>query len=210
MALSLGKDTFYSYLSLFGFGKKTGIDYHGEAFGILMPQKTVRDCDLARIGFGQTIAVSGLQLACATASVVNGGYYYTPKLVRKIYADDGYTFLQTENKAKNRTVSQETSRILAEMLEGVVREGSGKKADIEGYRIAGKTGTAQKFENGHIAQGKYVSSFVGFFPANAPKYLTLVIVNEPQGQYYGSVVAAPVAGEVFQGIISLKNIQPIA
>ena len=94
------------------------------------------------------------------------------------------------------------------MLEGVVRDGSGKKAYIEGYRVGGKTGTAQKFENGHIAAGKYVSSFVGFFPANAPKYLALVIVNEPQGAYYGSVVAAPCAGEIFQGIIDLKNIQP--
>ena len=95
------------------------------------------------------------------------------------------------------------------MLEGVVRDGSGKKAYIEGYRIGGKTGTAQKYENGRIAVGKYVSSFVGFFPANAPKYLALVIVDEPQGAYYGSVVAAPCAREIFEGIISLKNILPI-
>jgi len=208
MALSLGKDTFYEYLSLFGFGKKTGIDFGGEAYGILMPQPSVRACDLARIGFGQTIAVSGLQLACATASIINGGYYYTPKLVRKIYAEDGYTLMQTENTVKNRTVSEETSKILAKMLEGVVKDGSGKKAYIEGYEVAGKTGTAQKFENGHIAAGKYVSSFIGFFPASKPKYLALVIVNEPQGAYYGSVVAAPCAGEIFQNIIHLKNILP--
>ena len=94
------------------------------------------------------------------------------------------------------------------MLEGVVRDGSGKKAYIEGYRVGGKTGTAQKYENGHIAAGKYVSSFVGFFPVEKPKYLALVIVNEPQGAYYGSVVAAPCAGEIFNGIISLKNIPP--
>ena len=98
--------------------------------------------------------------------------------------------------------------MLAQMLEGVVRVGSGKKAYIDGYRIGGKTGTAQKFENGHIAAGKYVSSFVGFFPADKPQYLTLVIVDEPQGAYYGSVVAAPCAKEIFEGIISLKNIQP--
>ena len=113
-----------------------------------------------------------------------------------------------EKSLKNRTVSEKASALLAEMLEGVVRDGSGKKAYIEGYRVGGKTGTAQKYENGHIAAGKYVSSFVGFFPANDPEYLALVIVDEPQGAYYGSVVAAPCAKEIFEGIIALKNIQP--
>lgn len=208
MALSLGKETFYRYLSAFGFGQKTGIDYGGEAYGLLMPKEAVRGCDLARIGFGQTIAVSGIQLACATASAVNGGYYYTPRLVKSIYADDGYVLQQNKPTLQNRTVSEKTSALLAEMLEGVVQKGSGKKTYIEGYKIGGKTGTAQKFENGHIAAGKYVSSFVGFFPADKPQYLALVIVDEPQGAYYGSVVAAPCAREVFEGIISLKNIQP--
>ncbi|MBQ8296030.1 MAG: stage V sporulation protein D [Clostridia bacterium] len=208
IALSLGKEKFYEYLSAFGFGKKTGIDFSGEAYGLLMPQTAVRACDLARIGFGQTIAVTGIQLACATAAAVNGGYYYTPRLVKRIYANDGYEVLKTEKKLQNRTISKEASDVLAKMLEGVVRDGSGKKAYIEGYKVGGKTGTAQKFENGHIAAGKYVSSFVGFFPANAPKYLALVVVDEPQGAYYGSVVAAPIAGEVFQGIIDLKHIKP--
>ncbi len=208
MALSLGSETFYKYLSAFGFGKKTGIDYNGEAYGLLLPQKAVRDCDLARIGFGQTIAVSGIQLACATASVVNGGYYYTPRLVKRIYANDGYVVEKAESELKNRTVSEKASKIIAEMLEGVVKDGSGKKAYIDGYRIGGKTGTAQKYENGRIASGKYVSSFVGFFPVDNPKYLTLVIVDEPQGAYYGSVVASPCAREIFQGIMDLKNIKP--
>lgn len=140
MALSLGKDTFYQYLSAFGFGKKTGIDYGGEAYGLLMPQSAVRDCDLARIGFGQTIAVSGIQLACATASAVNGGYYYTPHLVRRVYANDGYEVMRADNTVKNRTISEQASKTLAQMLEGVVRDGSGKKTYIEGYHIAGKTG----------------------------------------------------------------------
>ena len=208
IAMSLGKETFYRYLSAFGFGQKTGIDYGGEAYGLLMSEQAVRGCDLARIGFGQTVAVSGIQLACATASAVNGGYYYTPRLVKKIYADDGYVLQENKPTLKSRTISEDASKMLAQMLEGVVRDGSGKKAYIDGYRIGGKTGTAQKFENGHIAQGKYVSSFVGFFPVEKPKYLTLVIVDEPQGAYYGSVVAAPCAGEIFQRIISLKNIQP--
>ena len=208
IALSLGTNTFYDYLSAFGFGKRTGIDYGGESYGLLLPQTAVRGCDLARIGFGQTIAVSGIQLACATASAINGGYYYTPRLVKRIYADDGYVLKENEATLKNRTISEQASKILAEMLEGVIKEGSGKKAYIEGYRVGGKTGTAQKYENGRIAAGKYVSSFVGFFPTDKPKYLALVIVDEPKGAYYGSVVAAPVAGEIFQGIISLKNISP--
>ena len=208
IALSLGKGKFYEYLTAFGFGQKTGIDYGGEAYGLLMQESAVRACDLARIGFGQTIAVSGIQLACATASAVNGGYYYTPRLVKRIYAEDGYVVKVNEPELQNRPISAEASFILAGMLEGVVRDGSGKKAYIEGYRVGGKTGTAQKFENGKIAVGKYVSSFVGFFPADNPQYLALVIVDEPQGAYYGSVVAAPVAKEVFEGIISLKNLQP--
>ena len=209
MALSLGKATFYDYLSLFGFGQKTGIDYNGEAYGLLMPETAVRACDLARIGFGQTIAVSGIQLACATASAINGGYYYAPRLVRKITSDDGYIVKNNAPVLLRRTVSEKTSKTLAKMLEGVVTEGSGKKAFLDGYEVGGKTGTAQKYEDGRIAVGKYVSSFVGFFPASAPKYLTLVIVDEPQGAYYGSVVASPVAKEIFQGIIDLKQIKPL-
>ncbi len=208
IALSIGKETFYDYLSAFGFGRKTGLDFSGEAYGLLMPEGAVRGCDLARIGFGQTVAVSGLQLACAAASAINGGYYYTPRLVNRIYANDGYVLKKAETTLQRRTVSEEASKILAKMLEGVVTEGSGKKAYIEGYGIGGKTGTSQKFVDGHIAAGKYVSSFVGFFPANQPKYLALVIVDEPQGAYYGSVVAAPCAKEIFEGIISLKNISP--
>lgn len=208
IALSVGKETFYDYLSAFGFGQRTGVDFSGEAYGLLMNESAVRNCDLARIGFGQTIAVTGIQLACATAAAINGGYYYTPRLVEKIYAKDGYVLEEFQPQLKNRTISEKASSILAQMLEGVVRDGSGKKAYIEGYRVAGKTGTAQKYENGRIAAGKYVSSFVGFFPANNPQYLTLITVDEPQGAYYGSIVAAPCAEQIFQGIISLKNIPP--
>ena len=140
MALSLGKDTFYEYLSAFGFGQRTGVDYGGEAYGLLMPKQSVRNCDLARIGFGQTIAVSGIQLACASASAINGGYYYTPRLVKRIYADDGYVLKENSPTLKNRTISEKASKTLALMLEGVVKEGSGKKAYVEGARVGGKTG----------------------------------------------------------------------
>ncbi len=207
VALSLGKDTFYDYLNSFGFGNVTGLDFSGEALGMLVPQALVRDCDLARIGFGQTVAVTGIQLACAAAAAVNGGNYYTPHLLKSVTLSNGKT--QKYNPVlKYKPVSEKASRTLAAMLEGVVTEGSGKKAYIEGYKVGGKTGTAQKYEDGHVASGKYVSSFVGFFPADKPEYLALIIVDEPQGTYYGSAVAAPVAKEIFEDIISIKNIQP--
>ncbi len=200
IVLALGKETFYDYLEKFRFGSATGIDFSGEAIGMLLPESTLKNSDLARIGFGQSIAVTPLQLACAAAAAVNGGYYYAPRLVKSISSEDGAVHLESGKRLLCRTVSEETSEILSSMLEGVVREGSGKQAYVEGLRVAGKTGTAQKYENGHIAAGKYVSSFVGYFPADDPRYLALVIVDEPQGSYYGSTVAAPCAGEIFRGI----------
>ena len=200
IVLALGKETFYDYLEKFRFGSATGIDFSGEAIGMLLPESTLKNSDLARIGFGQSIAVTPLQLACAAAAAVNGGYYYAPRLVKSISSEDGAVRMEFSKRLLCRTVSEETSKLLSSMLEGVVREGSGKQAYVEGLRVAGKTGTAQKYENGHIAAGKYVSSFVGYFPADDPRYLVLVIVDEPQGSYYGSTVAAPCAGEIFRGI----------
>ena len=208
IALSLGKETFYRYLTAFRFGKATGVDFSGEAIGMLLPESTVQNCDLARIGFGQTIAVTPLQLAAAAASAVNGGYYYAPRIVNEIYSSDNSVREKIQPNLLGRTVSGEASKILSSMLEGVVRDGSGKHAYIEGYRVAGKTGTAQKYENGVIAQGKYVSSFLGDFPANAPRYLALIIVDEPQGSYYGSTVAAPCAKDIFQKIIEINRLEP--
>ena len=140
IAMSLGTETFYKYLSAFGFGNTTGLDFSGEALGMLLPEGAVRGCDLARIGFGQTIAVTGLQLACATAAAVNGGKYYTPHIVKRAYANDGYTAMEASSNFKRRVISEKASRIVAEMLEGVVASGSGKKAYIEGARVGGKTG----------------------------------------------------------------------
>jgi stage V sporulation protein D (sporulation-specific penicillin-binding protein) len=209
IALALGTEKFYDYLQSFRFGRASGIDFSGEAIGMLLPEGSVKNSELARIGFGQTIAVTPLQLACACASAVNGGYYYAPRLVSQIYSDDNYVREKLDKKLLARTVSEEASAILSSMLEGVVRDGSGKKAYVEGYRVAGKTGTAQKYENGVIAEGKYISSFIGYFPADAPKYLALVIVDEPQGSYYGSTVAAPCAKEIFEGIIGIMQIPPV-
>ena len=207
IALALGKDVFYEYLSAFGFGNVTGIDFSGEAAGLLLPESLVKNCDLARIGFGQTVAVTQLQLACAVAAAVNGGNYYEPRLVRGTVSAKGERQLFTP-VLKSKVISEKASRMLAGMLEGVVTEGSGKKAYIEGYKVGGKTGTAQKYEDGKIAAGKYVSSFVGFFPSDEPEYLVLITVDEPQGTYYGSAVAAPVAREIFEDIIAINEIEP--
>ena len=208
MAMKLGKETMYKYIDLFNYGSLTGIDFNGEAQGMVLPLSSVQNVDLARIAFGQTIAVTGIQLAYATASAINGGYYYTPYLVSEIYDNNGISVQKINPTLKNRVISERASQILSEMLEKVVSEGSGKQAYIKGYKVAGKTGTAQKYENGVIAGGKYVSSFVGYFPSDNPKYLALVIIDEPVGEYYGSTVAAPYAKNVFEKIIELKKIKP--
>ena len=206
IGLSLGKDTMYKYLKAFGYGSVTGVDISGEQAGILVEQGAVTNGDLARISFGQTIAVTPIQLAYATAAAVNGGKLLTPYLVKSITDDTGRTIKRFYPAIKSQPISAQTSKTLALMLEGVVKNGSGKLAYIDGYRVGGKTGTAQKYKNGVIAQGKNVASFVGFFPANDPEYLCLMIVDEPQGVTYGSQVAAPYAKLVFEQIIAYKKI----
>ena len=200
----------YEYLRKFGYGSSTGIDFIGEQAGLLVSESAVTNGDLARIGFGQTIAVTALQLCMATAAAVNGGLLLQPYLVREISdPTTGNVVKRFGPTVVNRAVSEQTSKQIAQMLERVVKEGGGKNAYIEGYQVGGKTGTAQKFVNGALATGKYVSSFIGFFPASKPKYLCLMIVDEPEGQSYGSIVAAPYAGLVFQGIIDYKKIAPL-
>lgn len=140
IALSLGKEKTYDYVSAFGYGKATGIDYGGEAIGMLLPESAVKNGDLARISFGQTIAVTPLQLACATSAAINGGVYYEPHFVSEIYDERGMIAEKIPPKAKNRVISEQASKILAGYLEGVVRDGSGKQAYIDGYRVGGKTG----------------------------------------------------------------------
>ncbi len=140
IAMSLGKETMYDYIEKFNYGTVTGVDFNGEAQGMLLPESAVQNVDLARIAFGQTIACTGLQLATATAAAVNGGYYYTPYLVEEIYDNNGIVAEKIYPKLKNRVISEKASKILSGMLEQVVSEGSGKNAYIDGYRVAGKTG----------------------------------------------------------------------
>lgn len=209
IALSLGKNTMYKYVNALNFGSATGIDFNGEAIGMVIPENAVTSGDIARISFGQTIAVTPIQLAAAGCACVNGGKYYSPQLVTEIYDKNTKITEIIEPKLKSQVASEKASKILAGYLENVVSVGSGKKAFIEGYKVGGKTGTAQKYENGVIAQGKYVMSFMGFFPSDNPKYLALAIVDEPIGGTYGSTVAAPIVKEVFEGIIKYKDIKPV-
>ncbi len=208
IAMALGKETFYDYIENFGFGRPTGIDYPGEQGGMLLAENTVKNCDLARIGFGQTIAMTPLQMLAGVCAVVNGGHYMKPYLVQEISSADGALVKRNYPSETSRVISEQTSATMREMLEGVVANGSGKHAYIQGYHVGGKTGTAQKYEDGHIAQGKYISSFVGFFPANDPQYAALVIIDEPEGQHYGSTVAAPYCKLIFEQIITYMGLQP--
>lgn len=203
IAVSLGIDKFYEYLNAFGYGKQSGVDFIGESSGILIPKTNVKNCDLARIGFGQTIAVSAMQLINATSAAVNGGYLYKPTFIKSITNSNGFIKYQSSKVVVSKPISEKTSGIMREYLKNVVEKGSGVHAKVDGVSVGGKTGTAQKYYNGSIVQGRYISSFVGFMPADNPQYICLVLVDEPQGGYYGSAVAAPVAQEIFSGIINL-------
>lgn len=209
VALSAGVDTMYSYFDKFGLGRTTGIDYYGEASGITIAREKVKNVDLARIGFGQAIAVTPIQLASAVASCINGGYLYEPYIVAGIYDSKGNLAYRHDAVVKNTTVSNSTSDTLKEYLYGVVSEGSGKNAAVNGYRIGGKTGTAQKYADGSIAAGKYISSFVGFTEINGDDIVCLFLVDEPQGYaYYGSIVAAPYVGQIFSSVFSYYGVKP--
>lgn len=211
LASRLGTSRFYDALHRFGLGQKTGVDFAGESSGMLMKESSVKPVDLARIGFGQAVAVTPLQLITGVCSVVNGGILYKPYLVSSVDSYDGKNLATRLPEEVGRTVSEKTSAKMREYLVGVVQNGGGSKAGVAGYTIGGKTGTAQKYVNGAIAQGKYVSSFIGFAPADDPKYAVLMIVDEPQGyMYYGSLVAAPYAGKTFAKIFDYTGLKPTA
>ncbi len=209
LAQRLGVGTFYDYLETFGFGQKTNIDFFGESKGLLMKEESVKTVDLARIGFGQAVAVTPLQLITGVSAIVNGGTLYEPYFVQSVDDYSGKNVYTREPKAVRRVIGEATSQTMRGLLENVVSSGGGKKAGVPGYRIGGKTGTAQKYENGAIAQGKYISSFIGFAPVEDPRYAVLMIVDEPSGYvYYGSLTAAPYAGRVFERIFSYIGLQP--
>ena len=173
-----------------------------------MNKDSAKRVDLARMGFGQAIAVTPLQLITAVCSAVNGGTLYEPYLIKQIVSPDGKIIEENYATPVRQVVSASTSKTLNAMLEGVVSK-TGKYTFVPGYEIGGKTGTSQKYENGSIARGKYVSSFIGTYPSSNPEYVLLLLVDEPgTGAYYGSVVASPYAKEIFAGMFDYLNIKP--
>lgn len=203
----IGTEKFYDYLEKFGLTSTFGLDFPGEVSAVLMPKSYVTDADLARMGFGQSIAVSAMQLSNSVSAVINGGYVYQPYFVKEICTQTGKVVFNRKSTVISKIFSESTSQSMREMLHSVVEKGGGKYAKVEGYPIiAGKTGTAQKYENGKIAEGKYIASFIGFAPYYDPKYQVLVVVDEPQGAYYGGVVAAPVAQKIFTQIFDIFDI----
>ncbi len=209
MALGMGTETFYKYIYAFGFGSITGVDYSTDSAGIVRAPKYVKTVDLARIGFGQSIAVTPLQMITAASATVNGGMLYTPRLVSHLTDENGVTVKTFDTEEVRQVISQETSALMREILESVVQYGSGKNAQIPGYRVGGKTGTAQMYENGVIVQGKNISSFIGFAPADNPKYIVLFIVREPQVYVtFGSVVAAPYARDILEQCLKYGKVEP--
>lgn len=210
-ALRMGTEQFYNYLRNFGLTKKTGIDMTGETSGIFIAQDAVKTVDLARIGFGQAVAVTPIGLISATSAVMNGGKKVTPHLLSGVKDINGNTVGNTGiTSSGGQIISQNTSDTMRTLLESVVTTGSGKGAYVPGYRVAGKTGTAQKYANGAIASGKYISSFLGFSLSEGANYAVLFIVDEPSGyMYYGSQVAAPLVGEIFTSMFDYLGIEPV-
>ena len=209
IALSAGTAIMYDYFEKFGLTQKTGIDISGEGGSIMLAEESVKTVDIARIGFGQAIAVTPIGLAAAVASVINGGKLVTPYVLDSVYSSDGNLAYRNTPTIKGTTVSEETSAQMREYLYGVVEEGGGKNAYVEGYRIGGKTGTAQKYKDGAIDRGAYVSSFIGFTEINGERILCLMKVDEPEGYaYYGSIVAAPLVGQIFRSTFAYYGIEP--
>ena len=206
LALRLGVDKFYEYAEKFGLGQKTGITITGESSGILMKKENVKTVDLARMGFGHAIAVTPIQLLSIVSAITNGGILNTPTVVENI--KDIYGNVTYEPKVESRRIiSQETSELVNSFLKLTTNK-TGDYTFVEGYNVGGKTGTAQKYnENGQIAQGKYISSFIGTYPADNPEYLFMIMVDEPSaGAYYGSIVASPYGKEFFSQLFDYKDI----
>lgn len=203
VGLELGKERFYKYISGFGFGTPTGIDLPGEAKGIVIPEKTATNLNIATMSIGQSIAVTPIQLVRATAAVANGGVLMKPLLVKEIVDNSGKSLKRFDPEPVRQILSPEGSAQVRALLENVVAKGTGRNAFVEGYRVAGKTGTAQVVgESGGYVSGRYVASFTGFAPADDPRFAMLIMIAEPQGGvYYGGQVAAPVFGAIARDIL---------
>lgn len=207
----LGKDVLFNYIDKFGFGKKTGIDLNGESKGIIFPLDKVGPLELATTSFGQGVSVTAVQQVLAVSAIINDGNMYTPYVMKSIseretglIIKEAYPTLKKEN-----LITKETSDLVKYALESVVANGSGHNAYIEGYRIGGKTGTAQKVgSDGRYMIGNYILSFIGFMPANDPEYIVYIGVDGAKGAtQYGGSTSAPIARNIFNGIINLYNLE---
>lgn len=206
----LGKNDILRYAKAFGFGEKSGVDLPGESLGILPTNiNAIGPVELATMSYGHGLAVTPIQMANAICAVVNGGTLYKPKLVLKTVDDFGNVVDTPKSVVRRRVISEETSEHMKKLLESVVRDGYIKRSRIDGYRIGGKTGTAQKIVDGKYKKNAYISSFVGAFPIDKPEFVVLAIVDEPRsGVAYGSLVAAPIFQDVAKFIIDYYKIPP--
>ena len=211
LALRMGSDNFYRYLHSFGLGKKTGVDLPGESAGILISSRLVKNVDLARIGFGQSVAVTPLQLVMACNAAINGGKLMKPYIVSEIQDELGQPLQRFNPTVVSTPIKPETSETLRGLLEKVVSQGGGKNAYIDGYHIGGKTGTAQVYKEGRIVTNVHIGSFYGFAPADDPLISVLVVVNEAQVPVdYGGTTAAPFARQVFEEVLPLLGVEKYA
>lgn len=210
MGQKLGTDTLYQYVKDFGFTEKTGIDLNGESKGIMFAKEAIGPVEQATISFGQGISVTPIQQVAGVGAAINGGTLYIPYVVKYLSVPETKEIvLENKPTAVRQVISEETSKMVREVLESVVSQGTGKNAYIENYRVGGKTGTAQKVNNGSYMVGNYIVSFMGFLPADKPEYIVYVAVDYPKGvTQYGGTVSAPIAKNIMQNIISIKGIPP--
>lgn len=209
MGQKLGTERLYNYITNFGFGKKTGIDLNGESSGILFKYDNIGPVEQATMSFGQGISVTPIQQVVGVSAAINGGYLNTPYIVKYLSEPEtNNIILENKKSTKRQVVSEETSKLVRHTLESVVANGTGKNAYIENYRVGGKTGTAQKVNNGIYMVGNYILSFIGFLPADKPEYIVYVAIDNPKGvTQYGGTVSAPIAKNVMKSIIYIKNIK---
>ena len=200
----LGAETFLEYMKKFGFMEKTGIDLAGEATGIIHKAENVGPVELATMSFGQSFQITPLQLLRAASAIVNGGYLITPHFAKGLADENGSLTEEFTYETGEQVISKETSETMKTILESVVSEGTGSKAYIPGYRIGGKTATSEKLPR---RSGKYIASFLSFAPAENPQVMALVLIDEPQGVYYGGTVAGPVMQELLRNILPYLGIE---
>jgi len=209
VAEKLKKDPYFKYIDKFGFGRVTGLDVPGEVPGLLRKPETWSGIDLATHAFGQGVSATPMQMVMAYAAIANGGILMRPYVTRKIVSPQGQTLLVNQPQIVRRVVSEKTAKLLASMLREVTNEGgTGVAAKVDGFDVAGKTGTAQKAEHGVYSAKKRVSSFVGFVPADNPRLVSLVLIDEPEGNVYGGVVAAPAFRNIAQGALRQLAVAP--